>query len=152
VSQKEQAGQGHRLRLWTAYENPLPGVLKNQHVAQDEYWKCLLPISIRKFTVISIPLYLSAGLDIHLGVMKTPHLFPGLPGHPTSLHVTFTSGGHVKDEVYVPPLPRDLPGLRQRIVAAADTIDVDMLQCVWQELDYRIDVCRVIRGGHMEHL
>jgi hypothetical protein len=26
------------------------------------------------------------------------------------------------------------------------------LQCVWQELDYRTDVCRVTRGGHMEHL
>jgi hypothetical protein len=33
------------------------------------------------------------------------------------------------------PLPRDLPELRQRIVAAVDTIDVDMLQRVWQELD-----------------
>jgi hypothetical protein len=34
MPQKEQAGQGHRLRLWTTYENPLPGVLKNQHVGQ----------------------------------------------------------------------------------------------------------------------
>jgi hypothetical protein len=41
----------------------------------------------------------------------------------------------------MPTLPRDLPELRQRIVAAVDTIDVDMLQRVWQELDYRIDVC-----------
>jgi hypothetical protein len=23
---------------------------------------------------------------------------------------------------------------------------------VWQELDYRIDICRVIKGGHIEHL
>jgi hypothetical protein len=60
--------------------------------------------------------------------------------------------GYVKDKVYVPPLPIDLPELRQRIVAAVDTIDVDMLQCVWQELEYRIDVCRVTRGGHMEYL
>jgi hypothetical protein len=50
------------------------------------------------------------------------------------------------------PLPRDLPELQQRIVAAVDTIDVDMLQRVLQELYYRIDVSRVIRGGHMEHL
>jgi hypothetical protein len=60
--------------------------------------------------------------------------------------------GYVKDKVYVPPLPRDLPELRQRIVAAVDTIDVDMLQRVWQELDYRTDVCQVTRGGHMECL
>jgi hypothetical protein len=31
-------------------------------------------------------------------------------------------------------------------------IDHLMLQRVWQELDYRIDVCRVTRGGYMEHL
>jgi hypothetical protein len=51
-----------------------------------------------------------------------------------------------------PSLPRDLPELQQRIMDIVDTIDVDMLQCVWQELDYRIDVCRVTRGRHMEHL
>jgi len=27
-----------------------------------------------------------------------------------------------------------------------------MLTCVWQELEYRIDVCRVTRGAHIEHL
>jgi hypothetical protein len=26
------------------------------------------------------------------------------------------------------------------------------LQHVWQELDYRIDICRVIKGGHIEYL
>jgi hypothetical protein len=24
--------------------------------------------------------------------------------------------------------------------------------CVWQELEYRVDVCRVTRGAHIEHL
>jgi hypothetical protein len=52
----------------------------------------------------------------------------------------------------MPTLPRYLPELLQRIVAAVDTIDVAMLQRVWQELNYRIDICRVTRGGHMEHL
>jgi hypothetical protein len=27
-----------------------------------------------------------------------------------------------------------------------------MLQRVWQELDYRIDICRVTKGGHIEQL
>jgi hypothetical protein len=40
----------------------------------------------------------------------------------------------------MPPLPRNLPELRQRIVAAVDTTNVDMLKRVWQEIDYRIDV------------
>ena len=29
---------------------------------------------------------------------------------------------------------------------------VYMLTRVWQELEYRIDVCRVTRGAHIEHL
>jgi hypothetical protein len=29
---------------------------------------------------------------------------------------------------------------------------VNMLKHVWQQLEYRIDVCRVIPGAHIEHL
>ena len=29
---------------------------------------------------------------------------------------------------------------------------VRMLTCVWQELEYRIDACRVTRGAHIEHI
>jgi hypothetical protein len=54
--------------------------------------------------------------------------------------------GYVKDRVYVPPLPRDLPELRLRIMDAVANIDVHMLERVWQELDCRIDVCRVTKG------
>jgi hypothetical protein len=49
-------------------------------------------------------------------------------------------------------LPRDLPQLRRRIVEAVDVIDCHMLHRVWQELDYKIDICRVTKGGHIEHL
>jgi hypothetical protein len=42
--------------------------------------------------------------------------------------------------------------LRARITAAIAAIDHDMLQRVWQELDYRLDVCRVTKGAHIEHL
>jgi hypothetical protein len=49
-------------------------------------------------------------------------------------------------------MPRDLPQLRQRIVEAVAAIDRQMLQLVWQELDHRIDICRVTKGGHIEHL
>jgi hypothetical protein len=31
-------------------------------------------------------------------------------------------------------------------------IDAPMLTRVWQELEYRIDVCRVTRGARIEHL
>jgi hypothetical protein len=54
--------------------------------------------------------------------------------------------------VYVPPIPRDLPQLRLRFVEAVTAIDRQMLQSVWQELDCRIDICRVTKGGYIEHL
>jgi hypothetical protein len=48
----------------------------------------------------------------------------------------------------VPPLPRDLPELRRRIVAAILRIDREILRRVWAEMDYRLDFCRVTKGGH----
>jgi hypothetical protein len=45
-----------------------------------------------------------------------------------------------------PPPPQD------RINAAMQTTDEHKLQRVWQELGYRIDVCRVTKGAHIEHL
>jgi len=49
-------------------------------------------------------------------------------------------------------MPRDLPQLRQRIVEAVASIDSQILQRVSQELDYMIDICRVTKGAHIEHL
>jgi hypothetical protein len=49
-------------------------------------------------------------------------------------------------------MPRDLPQLRRRIVEAIVAIERQILQRVWQELDYKIDICRVTCGGHIEHL
>ena len=46
---------------------------------------------------------------------------------------------YVKDEVYVPPLPASIPELKVRIRTAIETITADMLQTVWNELDYHID-------------
>jgi hypothetical protein len=39
-----------------------------------------------------------------------------------------------------------------RIVKAVKNIDAPMLMHVWQELKYRIDMCRVTCGAHIEHL
>jgi hypothetical protein len=58
----------------------------------------------------------------------------------------------VKDTVFVPPHPANLQDLRYRITAAVAVVDRDMLTRVWNERDYRIDVCRVTKGGHIEHL
>ena len=55
-------------------------------------------------------------------------------------------------QVYVSPLPVSIPELKIRIRTAIETITADMLQTVWNELDYRVDVCRITKGTHKEHL
>ena len=64
----------------------------------------------------------------------------------------FNRTTHVKDQVYVPPLPASIPELKVRIRTPTETITADMLQTVWNELDYRVDVCRITKGANIEHL
>jgi len=42
--------------------------------------------------------------------------------------------------------------LKNGITVAMETITPDLLIRVWQELDYRFDVCRVTKISHIEHL
>jgi len=42
--------------------------------------------------------------------------------------------------------------LKILIKNAIETITADMLQTVWNELDYRVDACRITKGAHIEHL
>ena len=42
--------------------------------------------------------------------------------------------------------------LQDHIQAVVQNIDGNMLKRVWQELDYRIDICRVKKGAHIERL
>jgi hypothetical protein len=53
---------------------------------------------------------------------------------------------------YVLPLPTSIPELKVRIITAIVTITADMLQTVWNELDFHVDVCRITKGAHIEHL
>jgi hypothetical protein len=54
--------------------------------------------------------------------------------------------------LYVPPLLASILELKVQIRTANETITTDMLQTVWNELDYRVDVCRITKGAHIEHL
>jgi len=58
----------------------------------------------------------------------------------------------VCEMVYVSPLPAKVNELKQRITIALETVTQDMLHRVWEELDYRLGVCRVTGGAHIEHL
>ena len=68
-------------------------------------------------------------------------------------------GQGVQDQVeicegycFVPPVPTNLQELRECITTAMVLIDCDMLTRVWNEFDYRLDVCHISKGGHIEHL
>ncbi|KAJ4438148.1 hypothetical protein ANN_14087 [Periplaneta americana] len=60
--------------------------------------------------------------------------------------------GFIKQQVYQPPLPPTIEDLRVRITEAIALVDGPMLQRIWQEIDYRLDVCRVTQGAHIEHI
>ena len=74
------------------------------------------------------------------------------PRSPDATPYDFFLWGYIKDQVYVPPLPATIPELKVRIRTANETITADMLQTVWNEIDYRVDVCRITKDAHTEHL
>ena len=78
-------------------------------------------------------------------ILAWPHRSPDA----TPCH--FFLWGYVRDQVGVPPLPASIPELKVRITTAIETITADKLQTVWNELDYRVDVCRITKGAHIEN-
>ncbi len=58
-------------------------------------------------------------------------------------------GGFVKDRVYATAV-RDIDELKARINSAIDAVDVGMLQRTWMEIDFRLDLLRAVKGGHLE--
>jgi hypothetical protein len=60
--------------------------------------------------------------------------------------------GSAKDNVYIPPMPVDLQELCDRIVNAIALVHVTFLGKLWDELEYRLDVCRITRCSSIEHL
>jgi hypothetical protein len=55
----------------------------------------------------------------------------------------------IKDVVYSRKV-RDVADLRQRIIEAVELITPHMLINTWQELKYRLDICRATAGAHNE--
>ena len=86
--------------------------------------------------------------EMIFGVLTTCHT----PRSPDATPCDFFLWGYVKDQVYVPSLPASILELKVRIRTATETITADMLQTVWNELDYRADICRITKGAHIEHL
>ena len=65
--------------------------------------------------------------------------------------MTFSCGRYVKDKVYAPPLLANIDDMKDRLTAAIDTVDGDMLRRVREEFSYRFDVIRAAGGGYIEH-
>jgi hypothetical protein len=60
--------------------------------------------------------------------------------------------GYVKEQVFVSPLPLDIDELELNFTAIIETTERNILERLWGELDYRLDICRVTNGAHIEHL
>ena len=80
----------------------------------------------------------------------------------TACHTQYTSDSsmcifylieqHSKFLLHTLQLLYMLPELKVRIRTASETITADMLQTVWNERDYRVDVCRITKDAYIEHL
>ena len=57
-----------------------------------------------------------------------------------------------KNRILVPTLPNDLADLKARVIAAVKNSDCSILTRVWKELEYRISMCRVTSGEHIEYV
>jgi hypothetical protein len=57
-------------------------------------------------------------------------------------------GGYVKDKVFLTPVP-GITNLKARITDTFATIIKDMLENVWREFDYQLDVFRATKKEHV---
>jgi hypothetical protein len=80
------------------------------------------------------------------------NLFPWPPRSPDLTPCDFFVWGFVRDSVYVPPLATPIQELSDRITHALQAITADRLHRVWDESDYRADVCCVTQGAFIEGL
>jgi hypothetical protein len=108
------------------------------------------PIGTGKLEITSMQICRSDGLAPQQAT--TCHSHDGHHEVPIEHPVTFLLWGYVKDNVFVPPVPVTVDDLKQRITTATEGDDEDMLMRVWQVFDYRVDICRVTKGAHTEHL
>ena len=58
----------------------------------------------------------------------------------------------VKNRHLTIPFEGGIHNFRREGACVKAIITADMLQTVWNELDYRVDVCRITKSAHIEHL
>ena len=71
------------------------------------------------------------------------------PRSPDLTPLDFFLWGYVKNIVYQVKI-NSLQHLKARIREAMATVTPNMLQATWNEVEYRLDICRATRGSHIE--
>jgi hypothetical protein len=81
-------------------------------------------------------------------------LFRWPPSSPDLTPCDLLLWGYVKDCVFLQHVHvlRDLPEVRRGIITVISEIDCDLLHRAKVAMDYRLDVCRVTKGGHLQHI
>ena len=108
----------------------------------SENWKKNLFKTYNNKLGHNLPPHATKGRDARTWPARYPDLTP----------CDYFLWGYVKDKLFVPPQPVSILDLKNGITAAVETITPDLLSRLWQELDYRLDVCRVTKGAYIEHL
>jgi hypothetical protein len=57
--------------------------------------------------------------------------------------------GYVKNNIHQVKI-NDLEHLKARIGDAVATVTPSTLQATWNEVEYRVDICRAAKGAHIE--
>ena len=74
---------------------------------------------------------------------------PWPPRSPDITPLDFFLWGYVKDGVYTTPV-RDVETLQSRIIEVLATVNEEMLENTWREIEYRLDILRATNGAHVE--
>ena len=74
---------------------------------------------------------------------------PWPPRSPDITPLDFFLWGYVKNRVYRTPV-RDVETLQSRIIEVLATVNKEMLENTWREIEYRLDILRAINGAHVE--
>ena len=74
---------------------------------------------------------------------------PWPPRSPDITPLDFFLWGYVKDRVYRTPV-RDVETLQSRIIEVLATVNEEMLENTWREIEYRLDILRATNGALVE--
>ena len=74
---------------------------------------------------------------------------PWPPRSPDITPLDFFLWGYVKDRVYRTPV-RDVETLQSRIIEVLTSVNEEMLENTWREIEYRLDILRATNGAHVE--